>query len=502
MSKDIPENSKACLKKADTLECFFDDDSLSVSTEVVEKLLCTEIEMPIPNVTLSDVAKNIDSGPTDLDGKSYSHLINENDKFFVDIPSNYAGSTSDFADIFVNQLERTKSCVEQPCLKEPSSVCGMGGEGVTTSLYDLPSEATTSGVFNGKVPLNFNVVVDGISKRKTNDYVYNEAEECLFAKPFINVPFQISCTTALPSDAFIRVCAFYTQAVYASQPVERCPHHLAADDTKVREHFIVSDSEFATYIDARWAGERPHLILPYPSADSPFIILQFRCYSSCNGGINRRSVTLSFSLEANGKVLETKKIGLKVCACPNRDAVNDGFEPPLKKKRTVTLKKKTEVVTKSSESFGNSFLEDDETVYEIQIRGRHLYKLVCSIVHNYELSRRYLREKDSKHLEVSPLRSYSRSLSPRTSITSWLNDLGLLKYVSNFHSNSLYVLDDLENVINKKFLLSIGVNSSDVSKLLTSYLSWFNVYNAQRMSTLSSIDASIRIQRTRLCSKI
>lgn len=65
-----------------------------------------------------------------------------------------------------------------------------------------------------------------------------------------------------------------------------------------REHFIVAKSSSVTYVEARWVGDRPHLTVPYPKPDEPpFIPLQFKCFSSCPGGIGRRSVYVDFSLE-------------------------------------------------------------------------------------------------------------------------------------------------------------------------------------------------------------
>lgn len=39
----------------------------------------------------------------------------------------------------------------------------------------------------------------------------------------------------------------------------------------------------------------------------------------------------------SGGLLGKKKVTLKVCACPSRDAAVDGFEPPRKSIYTLTL---------------------------------------------------------------------------------------------------------------------------------------------------------------------
>lgn len=58
-------------------------------------------------------------------------------------------------------------------------------------------------------------------------------------------------------------------------------------------------------------------------------------------------------------------------------------------------------------------------MFFLQIRGRHLYKLVCSIIASYELSRRYLKEKESTD-KLDTLKSPTTPLSHRTAIPTWV----------------------------------------------------------------------------------
>ncbi|VDK66626.1 unnamed protein product, partial [Onchocerca ochengi] len=160
-----------------------------------------------------------------------------------------------------------------------------------------------------------------------------------------------------------------------------------------------------------------------------------------------------------------------------------------------------EVVSVSSKNTPQQAWDDDDTIYSLQIRGRHLYKLLCTIVGNFELTRSLLKEKsqrsDKDRLMVSDNLS---SLSQNTPIDSWLNTLELSKYKQLFADQSLYVIADLEGIINKTYLLSKGVTEEDTTKMLNSYLAWFNIFNSQRLSSLSSEGSTIRVQRTRVNS--
>jgi len=54
-------------------------------------------------------------------------------------------------------------------------------------------------------------------------------------------------------------------------------------------------------------------------------LLEFHCFSSCVGGLNRRPVLVVFCLEraSNGTVIGRQSVEVRVCACPGRDRQAD-----------------------------------------------------------------------------------------------------------------------------------------------------------------------------------
>ena len=54
-------------------------------------------------------------------------------------------------------------------------------------------------------------------------------------------------------------------------------------------------------------------------------LLEFHCFSSCVGGLNRRPVLVVFSLErpSDGSVIGRQSVEVRVCACPGRDRQAD-----------------------------------------------------------------------------------------------------------------------------------------------------------------------------------
>ncbi|VDN23795.1 unnamed protein product [Gongylonema pulchrum] len=84
------------------------------------------------------------------------------------------------------------------------------------------------------------------------------------------------------------------------------------------------------------------------------------------------------------------------------------------------------------------------------------------------------------------------------SVLMWLKKLKMLKYKHLFDNNSQFVLSDLDEILNQEYLLSLDISQEDAAVMLSSYLDWFTVFNAQRLSSLSSSGSTVRVHRTRV----
>uniref|UniRef100_A0A0R3RXL0 P53 domain-containing protein n=1 Tax=Elaeophora elaphi TaxID=1147741 RepID=A0A0R3RXL0_9BILA len=410
-------------------------------------------------------------------------------------PMDFERTTSEhFADIVLSQLDNRNENLSGYCDTDVINEINDG------SFKLVPTSAVRPGTDAHQ--LEFDVTVQ---KGRQSAYIFTDGS--LFAKMNTNVIFIVKCPIPPPPKSFIRICAVYSDNVYAHIPVRRCDYHRSRDRNQEEHFLIVTNNAKAQHLTEKVEGEegfRSFAIVPFDALHAnKCLMLQFRCYSSCAGGINRRQVVLCFSLENRHHIFGDSKMQLKVCSLPSRDA-SLGFANLPRNRRPAAkhYPAVAEVVSVSTKSTPQQAWDDDDTIYSLEIRGRHLYKIVCAIVGNFELTRNLLKDKNQNKKDMLTVSDSSDPLSQNTPIDSWLNTLELLKYKHLFADRSFYVIADLDGVINKRYLLSIGIAEEDATKMLNSYLAWFNVFNSQRLSSLSSEGSTIRVQRTRISGSL
>ncbi|KAL3993743.1 P53 DNA-binding domain family protein [Acanthocheilonema viteae] len=473
------------------------------ATATIESLSTVHdaFEQPLGTPPLIGLQQSTDHGLWDnitYNTNTENAIIDMNDDILtLNIPPmDFERTTSEnFADIVLSQLDNRDENFSGGCGIDALNEINIGPL-KSVSISAARPEADPH-------QLEFDVTVEG---RRQSAYIFKGRS--LFAKMNTNVIFAVKCPIPPPPKSFIRICAIYSDNIYAHVPVRRCDYHRSRDRNQEEHFLIVTNNPKAQHLTEKIEDEessRSFAIVPFDSLyANKCLMLQFRCYSSCAGGINRRQVVLCFSLENGDRLLGESKMHLKVCSLPSRDANLDvanlprNKRPPAKHYPAVA-----EVVSVSTKNTPQHAWDDDDTIYSLEIRGRHLYKIVCAIVGNFELTRSLLKNKGQRNdKDMLTVNDSSGSLSQNTPIDSWLNTLELSKYKHLFADRSFYVIADLDGIISKMYLLSIGVTEDDATKMLNSYLAWFSIFNSQRLSSLSSEGSTIRVQRTRVSGSL
>uniref|UniRef100_A0A915Q4G7 P53 DNA-binding domain-containing protein n=1 Tax=Setaria digitata TaxID=48799 RepID=A0A915Q4G7_9BILA len=466
-------------------------ESLSIARDTSEHLYGTPSLVGLQHPTNDGLWDNITYNASTED----AFIDMSDDVLTLNIPPvDFERTTSeDFGHVLLSQLDNRNV-----------GLSGDYGVNLSSEINVDPPERASLPVSRPEATahqLGFEVTVEG---GRQSAYIFRNRS--LFTKMNTSVIFTVNCSNSPPPKSFIRICAIYSDNIYANVPVQRCDYHRSRDRNQEEHFLIVINNSKAQHLTEKVEDEegfRSFAIVPFDALPpNKCLTLQFRCYSSCVGGINRRQVVLCFSLENGGYLLGDSKMYLKVCSLPSRDANVDAASLPRGRRPTTkNCPTIAEVVSVSTRNTLQQAWDDDDTIYSLEIRGRHLYKIICAIVGNFELTRSLLKarsRRDDKDRLMMSDSSGSGSLSQNTPIDSWLNSLDLLKYSQLFADQSLYVIADLDGIINKMFLLSLGVSAEDTVKMLNSYLAWFNVFNAQRLSSLSSDGSTIRVQRTRV----
>uniref|UniRef100_A0A0K0D8S2 P53 domain-containing protein n=1 Tax=Angiostrongylus cantonensis TaxID=6313 RepID=A0A0K0D8S2_ANGCA len=125
---------------------------------------------------------------------------------------------------------------------------------------------------------------------KPVQFIFPKYGRTLYCKVDTLVPFTFSFPARCGPSSHIRVCAEYVDNSLKSKPVERCPNHLAKDFTDMKMNFVRCDNIQTEYLDSK---ENYALRIPVCQSTA----FMFTCFSSCAGGINRRPVHLTFTLE-------------------------------------------------------------------------------------------------------------------------------------------------------------------------------------------------------------
>lgn len=140
----------------------------------------------------------------------------------------------------------------------------------------------------------------------------------------------------------------FCSANHRSEPVLRCPNHIAGSNAASPHlhHVLSCKQNNAVYSvsNGHYAVCVP-LGTPQPGTDYVQMDFAFHCKNSCSPGMNRRATEVVFNLETDtGEILGRRQVPVKICSCPKRDRTKDEAadrEFPATKKRKVSSGKKS-----------------------------------------------------------------------------------------------------------------------------------------------------------------
>jgi len=165
-------------------------------------------------------------------------------------------------------------------------------------------------------------------------YCFNGESTKLYTDIMVAVPFCFRAgVDAAAKDLRIRAMPVYSETHHLATPVRRCPNHREpTDESNVKgeapvEHVMRAEHPLVNY--DRTDDERCSITVPLerpePGTDGVTILYKFGCMNTCTGGINRRRLSVIFTLEerSTGRALGRQAIEVKVCRCPHRDWRSD-----------------------------------------------------------------------------------------------------------------------------------------------------------------------------------
>ncbi|XP_046386873.1 cellular tumor antigen p53 isoform X2 [Ischnura elegans] len=189
---------------------------------------------------------------------------------------------------------------------------------------------------------NFEFFADSrTSSKKT--WLYSFQLNKIFVDVNQGIPLQFKLDHRVDGEKlYVRALAIYNVTQHLHLPVNRCPNHLREDEDRGLSnihHVLQCRDERADYhYDS--ASKRYSVVVPleHPPAGSDVTTLMYclTCKGSCAGGMNRRPVTLIFTLEReNQQVVGRRTLNIRVCSCPKRDKKKE--EAELKEEKAIQM---------------------------------------------------------------------------------------------------------------------------------------------------------------------
>jgi hypothetical protein len=398
------------------------EDSDFISYEVVEP--------PREDCSSHDIS--LSDWPQDLSHLQIVDPIMINTKYDSDIsPADSSAVDTGSSSPMVPDHMHVSSSAHSPYTDLNQVSPGSLQTGYPASSPTVPSSTPYSGDYS------FEVSVQKQPKEtKSATWTHSDSLGKLYVRLGAACPFvyRTSKHRSVPHGCVVRVLPVYIRPEHVRDVVRRCPNHVAGalresgapadtDMAAQAQHLIRSQHSLAQYTEDP-NTRRLSVLIPYeqPQAGAEWVtsLLEFHCFSSCVGGLNRRPVQVIFTLEdSQGNVLGRRAIEVRVCACPGRDrsaderaareggsrraaGTSNGGTPLTSASKqaggsgTTGLKRSSAILaldeaaftmgaasdTKRSRTDGSS----DGEVFALKVRGRRNYEILCMLRDSLEIT--------------------------------------------------------------------------------------------------------------------
>ncbi|KRX77765.1 Cellular tumor antigen p53 [Trichinella sp. T6] len=394
--------------------------------------------------------------------------------------------------------------------------------GVKTDITDELALLNTS--YSG--PYGFRIqLTNSVSTRKSIPYLYSAELNKLYTK--INTAFPVKIRLenlehGLPANAIVRFMAVYARAQYTFEPVLRCMNHQSTDNSPVACHFVRCHQLKAIYMK----DERNHYsvyvkwsdLVEQKNVGEAMCAISFCCFNSCST-LCRRAIQLSVTLEDSDHVLARQLVGVKVCACPNRDKNLDTLQYE-KMKREVesddqqvvicpkcSHRMKRKISSSSSSNNNNNIhqphaasdlddpaatfiqpkricVEPEQEIYLFRVQGRQLAKMLSKIVAVFYAARR--TADNQGRVDRRFTQKFFTEFDGSASIETWLKEMRLTKVSARkFYEKDFRTLNDIENFTLQDFK-KLNIGQMEATTMHSWLIQWRAFEQAAQMSSLET----------------
>ncbi|KRZ03959.1 Cellular tumor antigen p53 [Trichinella zimbabwensis] len=374
-------------------------------------------------------------------------------------------------------------------------------QGVKTDITDELALLNTS--YSG--PYGFRIyLTNSTTTRKSIPYLYSAELNKIYTK--INTAFPVKLRLhnfehGLPANAIVRFMAVYARAQYTFEPVLRCMNHQSTDNSPVACHFVRCHQLKAIYMK----DEKNHYSVYVKWSDlveqnneEAVCAISFCCFNSCST-LCRRAIQLSVTLEESDHVLARQLVGVKVCACPNRDKNLD----TLQYEKMREADQDEEVVICPNNNNDASTLdtyiqpkricvEPENEIYLFRVQGRQLAKMLSKIVAVFYAARRTAdgqggaRDQAAGPVDSRFTQKFFTEFDGSASIETWLKEMRLTKVSARkFYEKDFRTLNDIENFTLEDFK-KLNIGQMEATTMHSWLIQWRAFEQAAQMSSLET----------------